>query len=357
MALNIPVPKIVPDVGPGGPVFDVYNALTKAALDKRKRELENQYYGPEKESEIGQRQAVTEGQNILNQYAPNKYRLANEAAEQQNIFNKKMNPYKLQKEQILLENLPASEKARIESQKAMANWRNMGGSGMGVGQKDILSLQNQLLNENPNWTPQQANQAASAYISGENSFPDGTQLPPMSGIVESQVDQIIKRGTTTQALNQQKFAATTDAILEHGKKLVPVVSKYSGILGKGKGNLDAVKSGFGDNSTDYNDYVYFTRTFVPYAAGEMMRALGVNASDTQKELYQRVINPIAWDTNPKQAQENYNKMVKLFKETVSKTIAKSSAKIRSGLRGDNKTKNVREMSDEELRSIAGYKYE
>lgn len=45
MAINIPVPKIVPDVGPGGPISDVYNRLTQSALEQRKRELENQYYG------------------------------------------------------------------------------------------------------------------------------------------------------------------------------------------------------------------------------------------------------------------------------------------------------------------------
>jgi hypothetical protein len=50
MALNIPLPKIVPDVGPGGGAFDVYNRLREAALRNRRQELENQYYGPTAEA-------------------------------------------------------------------------------------------------------------------------------------------------------------------------------------------------------------------------------------------------------------------------------------------------------------------
>lgn len=45
MAVDIPVPKIVPDVGPGGQIFDVLQRLKQAQQENKKRELENQYYG------------------------------------------------------------------------------------------------------------------------------------------------------------------------------------------------------------------------------------------------------------------------------------------------------------------------
>jgi hypothetical protein len=45
MAFDLPLPKVVRDAVPGGAAFETYNALTKAALDRRKKELENKYYG------------------------------------------------------------------------------------------------------------------------------------------------------------------------------------------------------------------------------------------------------------------------------------------------------------------------
>lgn len=290
------------------------NALNEERLKAQNQALQNQYYPQDIQSQINYRGAET---NKLNAMTPL------EAQNQQNI-----NDWYARKAQ-----------ADINAQNALVQYRNMGGGyGMGAGQKDILGLQRQIASENPDWTPEKVNQAASAYIDGNETLPDGTKLDPASGIVQAYRDQIVKRGTTAQGLNQQRFAATTDAILDQGKELIPIVSKYSGILGKGKGGLNAVQSGLGVNTPEYNNYVYFTRTFVPYAAGEMMRALGVNASDTQKDLYQKVINPISWDVDPNGMTQIYNKMTNLFKQTVSKTVGKGTAEIRSGLRsGDKKS--------------------
>jgi hypothetical protein len=43
MALDIPLPKVVSDVGPGGGFFTNYNAITNASLENRKKELENKF--------------------------------------------------------------------------------------------------------------------------------------------------------------------------------------------------------------------------------------------------------------------------------------------------------------------------
>jgi len=347
--MALPLPQVVADVGPGGGIvtgMQGMNALNKSAL-------ENQYYAPNMQSQIDYRNALTQGQGIENQFMPDKLKLANAFAQLQNQYygpktqsdinynnaltNKMMTMTPLEAQQLQLANqyYPQKTQANINSQNAMANYRNMGGTGMGVGQKQIMGLQQQLSREHPDWNPQQTNQAASAYIVGDNQLPDGTQLPPISGIGQAYVDQIVKQGTTAQGLNQQRFAATTDAILDKGNELMPSVSKYAGALGKAQGGIDAVSNSLGADTPDYQNYMYFTRTFVPYAAGEMMRALGVNASDIQKSLYQKVINPITWDQNPKSAMENYSKMTKLFKETVGKTVGKSTGEIRSALRNNS----------------------
>jgi hypothetical protein len=350
--MALPLPKVVADTGPGGGLVTAMqgmNALNKSSL-------ENQYYAPNMQSQIGYRNALMQGQNIENQYMPEKLKLANAFAGLQNQYyapniqseinnrNALTNKYNtmtpLEARELEIKNQFGAqrEQANINSQKAMANYRNMGGSGMGVGQKQIMGLQQQLVREHPDWSPEQANQAASAYIAGDNQLPDGTALPPISGIGQSYVDQIVKQGTTAQGLNQQRFAATTDAILDQGKDLLPIVSQYAGTLGKAQGGLDAVQSSLGANSPSYQKYLFFTRTFVPYAAGEMMRALGVNASDTQKELYQQVINPISWDQNPAGAMENYKQMTNLFKKTVSQTIGKTTGELRAGLRKSSSSK-------------------
>jgi len=323
----------------GGPLANVMDARNKFA----KNRLETKYYAPNIESEINQRNALTQGQNIKNQYMPDELRLANALSQLRNQYygpnaqseinqrnaltNKSTTMLPLEAKELELKNewYPKTEQATI-------NWKNSGGSGAGVDQKQLMGLQNQLSIEHPDWSPLQANQAASAYLSGDDQLPDGTPLPPPSGIARDFLNSRTKKTNTAQALNQQRFAATTDSLLKEGKKLLPSVSQYSGALGKGKGSIDSVKSSLGENTPAYNDYMYFTRQYVPTVASEMMRAFGVNASDTQKSLYQKVINPLAWDQNPKGAEENFNRMVDMFEKAVSPTIGKGIAQINAGLR-------------------------
>ncbi len=349
--MALPLPKVVADVGPGGPLVTSMGGINALAHNMLKRK----YYAPNIESEINQRNALTEGQNIQNQYAPDKLRLANILAELQNqyyapniqseIGNRNaltqkyntMTPLEAKELELKNKYYPQVTKSGIEAQKSLSNYRNTGGAGGGVAQKELKGFEQQLSLDHPEWTPEQTNQAASAYLNGDEQLPDGTSLPPISGLAQTFVDNIIKRGTTAGALNQQRFAATTDALLKEGEKLLPSISKYSGVIGKGQGNIDAVKNALGADSPAYQDYIYFTRTLVPATAGEMMRALGVNASDTQKALYQQVINPFYWDQNPKGAIENYKRMQTLFKETVGKTVGKSTGQLRSGLRGPSET--------------------
>lgn len=351
--MALPLPRVIPDTEPGGGLVTAIGGMNSLAHNMLKRK----YYEPDIKSQIANRNALTEGYKISNQYMPDKLRLANELAMLANQFyapniqseinsrnamtegRRIENQYapdklRLANEQAELENKwyqPKTE-ADIKSKEALSNWRSMGGSRGGVDQQLLVGFGSQIAKDNPALTPEQVEEASNAYLEGYDSLLDGTKLPPLRGKARQLMDVMTKKGTTAQGLNQQRFAATTDAILEDGKNLIPIVSKYASLLGSAKGKIDSVKNSLGVNSPDYQDYVYFTRTFVPYAAGEMMRALGVNASDTQKEIYQQVINPISWDQNPAGAVKNYEKMVKLFKETVSKTVGKSTSEIRAGLR-------------------------
>lgn len=324
MALDIPVPKIVPDVGPGGPIFDVYNALTKAALEKKKRELENQYYGPEKESEIGQRNALTEGYNIANKNAPTKNALANEEMRLKNQYNIQHNPLAIQKEQILLENLPASEKARISAQNSLANWRSSGGMQMGVPQKELLGLQRQLQIDNPNWDNTLANQAASAYLSGSQTMPDGSPLPPLSGLAQTQIAQIQKRNSTAAIQNQ---AANMDVLASDLNDIdISPVAKFAGPNGKIEYAQNAFNMARGQPVTqDFRDYVAFKDVTSQFAMDALRKGFGTSV--VPGYVYAtlgKASNPNStWWYDPEQVLTEWNKTKEWINNNASRLKQKS----------------------------------
>lgn len=232
MALNIPLPD--PDkLGDG--FWRAYNSIMQDDAKTKEAQLKNQYYAPNITSEINQRNALTQGQNIANQYAPEKNRLANafqalqnqyygpniqsEMAERNALTNKynTMTPLEAQKQSMENQYYPEKIKADIAAQNATANYRNMGGGSGGVGTKEMMALQSQLMREGMD--AQTANQAASAYLSGESQLPDGRPLPSPSGIVKSYVDQIAKRGTTAALITSSNRANAAQAEM-------PVLDKY-----------------------------------------------------------------------------------------------------------------------------------
>src|ERR1700741_315092 len=70
---EIPMPTAEQLFPAGGQLIRSGNALN----DFRMKQLQNQYYGPNIESEMANRNALTQGQNITNQYMPEKMKLAN----------------------------------------------------------------------------------------------------------------------------------------------------------------------------------------------------------------------------------------------------------------------------------------
>jgi hypothetical protein len=72
--MALPLPKVVPDVGPGGPLVTAMGGMN--ALQKKI--LENQYYGPNIESEMAQRNALTNRYNTLTPLEAQHYQLQNQ---------------------------------------------------------------------------------------------------------------------------------------------------------------------------------------------------------------------------------------------------------------------------------------
>lgn len=85
--MALPLPRVVPDVGPGGGLVTAMggiNALKKKMLETKMQELRNQYYAPDIQSQINNRNSLTKGQDIQNEYMPDKLKLSNELAQLKN---------------------------------------------------------------------------------------------------------------------------------------------------------------------------------------------------------------------------------------------------------------------------------
>lgn len=97
----LPLPKVIPDVGPGGGAFDVYarlknqkNAFNQQELENKKKELENKYYGPLSEAEVKSKTAYANYQpaQIMSTFLSNPAAWASLSRDQmQQLSNQMMN--------------------------------------------------------------------------------------------------------------------------------------------------------------------------------------------------------------------------------------------------------------------------
>lgn len=76
MPINVPLPKVIPDVGPGGPLVTAmrgYNSLNDEMLKTRMQQLENYYYPYQKQAEVAQKMAQAQylAPQILTQFLSN----------------------------------------------------------------------------------------------------------------------------------------------------------------------------------------------------------------------------------------------------------------------------------------------
>lgn len=210
--MDLPLPKLLYDVQPGGRFVTSrsgLNSLNEQELKNTMQELQNKYYAPNIQSEIAQRQASTNRSNQL---------LPLDVKNQQNI-----NDWYARKAQ-----------AEINAQNAMANLRNMGGSGAGTGQKEELFFQSLVGKENPQLkTPEQVYQASNALRQGLNVLPDGTKINALSPASQASFDRLTKGGTYAGAAVPLLKARQADAELQtlmsmSQKDFEPYATTYAG---------------------------------------------------------------------------------------------------------------------------------
>ncbi len=245
---------------------------------------------------------------------------------------------KIEEQKIINQNKDAYLKSQIESNLALSNQRKTGASGLGTGGKEELFFQNLVAKDNPQFNndPAKIYEASNVIRQGGHSLADGTPINPLSPASQASFDRIIKSGNTSQGLNQQRFASTTESLIQRADENAEGAMKYSDLLGGAEGATEKI-SGLlgGEQSPDYQKYINFTRTDIPFIAGELMRELGVNASDEQKRMYKEVVDPVSWDTNPTLAMAKWNHFKEMVRD-VGKSVSKSPSQTQLELNGGTK---------------------
>lgn len=314
------------------------NALAKASLDKRKQEIENQYmpdkmrlanensmlqnqyYGPNMESQIGERNALT-----------NKYNT--------------MTP--LEAEKLRIEN-----NFRPQTIQSDINYKNMGGGRGGVDQKALGGLQNQILMDNPGIDPIRANQIASAALSGDETLPNGEPVPKLSGIAQDYVTKIHKRNSNaalqTQAANMDVLASDLNDI-----DITPVKA-FAGIKGKlNYGKYAADMASGRPVPQEFRQYLAFKDVTSNFAMDSLRKGFGTSV--VPGYVYAtlgKASNPnSSWWYDPEQVETEW----KATKEWISKNAKKYKTKAEHGATANISSSNnndLSQLSDAELMRIA-----
>lgn len=120
----------------------------------------------------------------------------------------------------LLPFYPKEMQANIAEKIAMANLNNMGGRGVGTGQKEEMFFQHLIGLDNPHLQgdPEKIYEAANVLRTGGNQLSDGTPIN-ISEASKMSRDRLIKGTTTAQAINRGLQANQAEAE-------VPVIDKY-----------------------------------------------------------------------------------------------------------------------------------
>ena len=254
-------------------------------LPGRVRELEqkNQYYAPNIQSEIALRnQQANEIQQLL--------------------------PGRKQEYEIKNKYLPEMQQAQINNYNALSNYRNMGGAGMGVGQKEIMGLQRQLMTEHPEWTPDVANQAACAYLSGTNQLPDGTKLPELSGLGQTYVAQIHRRNSTAAIQNQ---AANMSALASDISEIdIAPVKRFAGLKGRADYARYSTDMALGKPvPQEFRDYEAFKNITANFAQDALRKGFGTSVvPDYVFATLGAASNPASkWWHDPQQVETNWKR--------------------------------------------------
>lgn len=113
---------------------------------------------------------------------------------------------------------PEDYRSQFAARRSLADFRSSGGGKGGVTAQQQMLLQKQLMQDNPNFTPQQAYEAAGNLVQGQQTLSDGTPFK-VSGLTQLSAAKSVLQGTTSGLATQGVKAAQAEAE-------IPVADKY-----------------------------------------------------------------------------------------------------------------------------------
>lgn len=347
MALGIPLPRAVADVGPGGQFLTALKAQNAFARDQaqlhkqglmnqileaqaaaapktmqqkidrgmaqnRLLDLRGQYYGPQQEAQIAQRQAATERMQTLTPLDAQKAQLA---AQQQQFQLGTINPLKQQQLQQQVEAFPELTAAKITQMKR----KPVGRAGaMGNAQRKFDET---VAEDHPEWDQATLRNALDAYYEGKTQLPDGTELPRLRGRAMGALAGV-RRFIAPAALRTQ--TAQMRGLLAD-MKAVNIASPmfFAGLKGQAKAAKYATAMAAGRPVPPiYREYLAFKNITSKANMDKMRKAFG---STVVPEYVNKFIGPLTdpqskfWQ-DPEQVRKNWNASLKYVERNTQHLI-------------------------------------
>lgn len=313
---------------------------------------ESQYYGPNIQSEINQRNAQTALTNTQNKYLPLDTLI--KAMQSQNNQTRFGAAYQLSKS---LATMPqaARDKWIADNQAAYADMLNTLGNKTLAQQanqgNDMLS--NALAQYFPQLTPKPSQDINPN--NGSNQFSSTPeQVANLSNISNIAANQSL---TTAATRRQAEGARQVDALINDPalNQRAKNAFQYAGLQNMPKNVVDSLKR---DSPQAYNDYLTFMNNDLPLLESRIKTLDQMGATDNQRKMLEDMFKKtmFAWRSDPQRAMQLFEGL-KQSLSTVSQSVLASAQPVgntgRYSSSESSSQKDLSQMSNEELMKLAG----
>lgn len=144
---------------------------------------------------------------------------------------------------------------------------------------------------------------------------------------------VIKKTTPAQIQMQRTFINSANETLREIQPNFNVIAKYAGLAMKSKLPFEkyAASVGLQPDNKDYQIVRNFLEVQRPALANEIRRAFAGQASDTEIKSMLRLVDPLAWGSNPAAAVSHMNSLVGML-TAISKALTQSQAQTAESLK-------------------------
>lgn len=309
--------------------------LQKMQLGNQQTAIQNQYLPQESQGKINLMQAQiplmqAQTQNEIN------YPIKGDITATVEYANQALNQYGAKSPQAQSAQNALSAQIEMLKNRALFYGANV----------DLKNLPNPVKNQiiangyqlgRGNMVSPQANATAPQMNVGtqQNSPQQGSAQPLVNlnnpSVQSTAQNAALKETSTNQILNQRQYSQILGNLMDQAQPLMPSVAKYAGAQGQAQLVADKVAASTGTVNPDYQNYLVFTRTYAPVIANEMRRTLGGQATDSERNVMDKLTNPSYWDSNFPLAMQQYTAMQNMYKTAVNPALSQSLSQVQKNL--------------------------